>query len=420
MTSSRPLPLWAGRSVALLGVVAVALSLRTAVASISPIIAEIRHDIPLSNVAIGLIGMMPPIVFALSGFVGPLVSRRLGLERSILIAAAVMVAGHLVRAGAPSFAVLLGGSAITLLGMGICNVLLPPVVKRYFPDRIGLVTAMYATLMSISTAMPSLLAVPLSDSLGWRFSLGIWAAVAGTAIVPWIILLSRHRTGVAAAAEALAAMATHERPEVEVPEPALTARLWHSPIAIAIAITFAVSTINAYAAFAWLPQILVDIVGVTPAVAGSLLAVFAIAGLPASIIAPILVSRLRSPAWVILAGVVFFVSGYLGLLLAPSALPVLWVVLIGLGPILFPVCLVLINTRTRTHTGSVALSGFAQAIGYTVGAFGPLLVGVLHDASGNWTIPLLFLLATALIGVVGAVVLSRPGLVEDQLDAARA
>ena len=400
--------LWRGRVVAIVGVVTVAFSLRTAVTAISPIIDQIRGDIPITDVGIGLIGMLPPIFFALSGFLGPLVSRRLGLEGAILASVAVMVVGHLLRASSGSFALLLAGSAVTLVGVGICNVMLPPVVKRYFPDRVGLVTAGYATLMSVSTAIPSLLAVPLSDSIGWRFSLAIWAAVAGTALVPWIVLLGRHR-------RARAVAALDASTAVEAPDPALERRLWHSPVAVAITITFSVSTLNVYATFAWLPQILVDIVGSTPGEAGSLLAVYAIAGLPASIVAPILVNRLKSPARVILAGVLFFAVGYLGLLIAPAPLTVLWVVLIGLGPILFPVCLVLINLRTRSHTGSVALSGFAQGIGYTVGALGPLLVGVLHDASGGWTLPLSFLFATSFVAIIGAVVLARPGLVEDQL-----
>jgi CP family cyanate transporter-like MFS transporter len=402
------LPLWAGRSLALVGILLVALSLRTAVAAISPIIAEIDDDIPLTSVGIGLIGMLPPIFFALSGLVGPFVSRRLGLEGTIVVSVGLMVLGHSLRAASGSFGVLLVASAIALLGVGVCNVMLPPVVKRYFPDRIGFVTATYATLLSVSTALPSVLAVPVSDSLGWRFSLAIWAAVAGTAIVPWIVLLARHRRDRAAAL-------LDESTEPEVPDAALEGRLWRSPVAVAIAITFSVSTINAYASFAWLPQILVDIVDISPGASGNLLAVYSIAGLPASIVAPMLVARLRSPSWLIVLGVALFVSGYLGLLLAPGSFTVLWVVFAGAGPILFPVCLVLINTRTRTHTGSVALSGFAQAVGYTIGAFGPLLVGVLHDATGGWTVPLMFLLVISLAGLYGAVVLGRPGYVEDQL-----
>ena len=408
MPTTTRLPLWAGRSLALVGILLVALSLRTAVAAISPIIAEINHDIPLSSVGIGLIGMLPPIFFALSGLVGPLVSRRLGLEGAIVVSVGLMVLGHSLRAASGSFPMLLVGSAIALLGVGICNVMLPPVVKRYFPDRIGFVTATYATLMSVSTALPSVLAVPVSDSLGWRFSLAIWAAVAATALVPWIVLLARHRRDRAAAL-------LDENSEPEAPDAALEGRLWRSPVAVAIAITFSVSTINAYASFAWLPQIIVDIADVGPGVGGNLLAVYSIAGLPASIVAPMLVARLRSPAWLIALGVALFVSGYLGLLFAPGSLTVLWVIFAGMGPILFPVCLVLINTRTRTHTGSVALSGFAQAVGYTIGAFGPLLVGVLHDATGGWTVPLVFLLVTSLAGLYGAVVLARPGFVEDQL-----
>jgi CP family cyanate transporter-like MFS transporter len=402
------LPLWAGRSLALVGILLVALSLRTAVAAISPIIAEIDDDIPLTSVGIGLIGMLPPIFFALSGLVGPFVSRRLGLEGTIVVSVGLMVLGHSLRAASGSFGVLLVASAIALLGVGVCNVMLPPVVKRYFPDRIGFVTATYATLLSVSTALPSVLAVPVSDSLGWRFSLAIWAAVAGTAIVPWIVLLARHRRDRAAAL-------LDESTEPEVPDAALEGRLWRSPVAVAIAITFSVSTINAYASFAWLPQILVDIVDISPGASGNLLAVYSIAGLPASIVAPMLVARLRSPSWLIVLGVALFVSGYLGLLLAPGSFTVLWVIFAGAGPILFPVCLVLINTRTRTHTGSVALSGFAQAVGYTIGAFGPLLVGVLHDATGGWTVPLMFLLVISLAGLYGAVVLGRPGYVEDQL-----
>ena len=408
MPTTTRLPLWAGRSLALVGILLVALSLRTAVAAISPIIAEINHDIPLSSVGIGLIGMLPPIFFALSGLVGPLVSRRLGLEGAIVVSVGLMVLGHSLRAASGSFPMLLVGSAIALLGVGICNVMLPPVVKRYFPDRIGFVTATYATLMSVSTALPSVLAVPVSDSLGWRFSLAIWAAVAATALVPWIVLLARHRRDRAAAL-------LDENSEPEAPDAALEGRLWRSPVAVAIAITFSVSTINAYASFAWLPQIIVDIADVGPGVGGNLLAVYSIAGLPASIVAPMLVARLRSPAWLIALGVALFVSGYLGLLFAPGSFTVLWVIFAGMGPILFPVCLVLINTRTRTHTGSVALSGFAQAVGYTIGAFGPLLVGVLHDATGGWTVPLVFLLVTSLAGLYGAVVLARPGFVEDQL-----
>jgi len=410
VSEDRPIPLWLGRSIALIGILLVALNLRLAVTAISPIIDVINKDIALTSVGIGVIGMLPPIVFALSGFTAPAVAHRLGLERSMVLAIALMVIGHLARAFAGSYLLLTIGSAIALLGMGMGNVLLPPAVKRYFPDRIGIVTSSYATLLAVSTAVPALLAAPVAEASGWRTSLGVWSILATATLVPWLILLGRQRAERAAAA-------ADPAPEVETAAPSAVTGLWRSPVAVAITVTFAVSSLNAYAAFAWLPEILVDITGMTAVSAGVMLSIFSFAGFPASIIAPILVSRLKNVGWVILAGVAFFVTGYLGLIFAPSAATLLWVVLIGLGPILFPVCLVLINSRTRTHGGSVALSGFVQGIGYTIGAFGPLVVGVLHDLSGGWIAPLVFLLATVLVGIGTALALRSRRYVEDELHA---
>ena len=102
---------------------------------------------------------------------------------------------------------------------------------------------------------------------------------------------------------------------------------------------------------------------------------------------------------------IFFVIGYLGLLIAPSAAPVLWVASAGLGPLLFPLALVLINLRSRTPATTVGLSGFVQTVGYLLGAIGPFVVGALHDGSGGWTIPLVFLLVVVVLVVPAAAVL---------------
>jgi CP family cyanate transporter-like MFS transporter len=179
-------------------------------------------------------------------------------------------------------------------------------------------------------------------------------------------------------------------------------------------LAFAVSSLNAYAMFAWLPQLLIEHAGVTPAAAGALLAVYTFTGFPLSLGVPVLAARMRSVAPLIYVGAACFVSGYLGLMLAPSTATLIWVILAGAGPILFPVVLVLINTRTRTPSGSVALSGFAQGLGYTAGAFGPLLVGMLHELTGSWTAPLLLLLITGFLPVIAGVVLStRSGYVDE-------
>ena len=155
-------PLWAGRAVALLGILVLALSLRSAVSAISPIVAEISADIALSSVGLGFLGALPPVFFALAGIIAPPIARRAGLELTIGLAVVAIVAGHVIRALADSYGVLALGSAVSLAAMGIANVLLPPAVKRYFPDRIGGITAAYVTVMSISTALPAFGAAPIA------------------------------------------------------------------------------------------------------------------------------------------------------------------------------------------------------------------------------------------------------------------
>ena len=404
MPDSRLLPIWAGRTAALLGIMLVAFSLRQAVAAISPILGDIRVDIPISNVGVGVLGTLPPILFAASGFLAPRVARSIGLDRGIVLALVLITVGHLVRAFAPGFAVLLVGSIVAFAGTGIGNVLLPSVVRRYFPDRVALLTSVYACIVGVSTAVPAALASPLAEQAGWRVSLGIWSVTSAAALVPWLLVIARERR--------------QRLPDaVEAPSapPALLTRLWRSRVAVSITIAFSTSTICTYAAFAWLPEVLGDIAGSTPTEAGALLAVTGIVSVPGALIAPLLVARLRNVGWLIAAGIASFVLGYLGLLLAPTGLALLWVLLIGSGSILFPLNLALINVRTRTPGGTVALSGFAQGIAYALGALGPLVVGLLHDASGGWTLPLVFLIAIALVTTIPAITLAKPAFVEDEL-----
>ncbi|MGR0220387.1 MFS transporter [Agromyces sp. ZXT2-6] len=401
MTNAALRPLWAGRTLALVGIVAVAFNLRTAVASLSPILVSLERDIPLSAVAVGLLGMLPPLCYAVFGIVTPVLARRFGLEATLLVSLGALAIGLAWRGLAPSAEWLLVASSLTFAAIGVGNVLLPPLVKRYFPDRIGLLTTVYVTAMSVSTFLPPLVAVPVADAAGWRVSLGLWAVLALASLVPWIALLVHPRREVPA-----------ELPEEA--EPGLLRRAFRSPLAWALAIVFAVSGFNAYALFAWLPLILQETAGSSPLEAGALLSLFAAMGLPAALAVPVLAERRGAVRVLVAIGAAGIVLGYLGLILVPSTATWLWVALIGIGPLFFPLALVLINLRTRTHAGAVALSGFVQSAGYVAVAVGPLAVGLLHDATGEWTLPLVLLLASAVPAVVGGAVVSRPRFFEDE------
>lgn len=400
--------LWGGRTLAFVGIVLVALSLRTAVSAISPILGQISRDIPLSALIVSLLGAVPPVAFAVSGLLAPLISRRVGLDRTLLLSIGVMVVGHLGRALAPSAGALLAATIVTLIGVGVANVLLPPVVKRYFADRIGTVSAIYITVMSFGSAVPALLAVPITDAAGWRISLGVWFVVAATAAFPWIGMLRRERRARLPDAPA--------DDELAPPERALLGLMPRSIIAWAMSGSFGAAAFVSYATFAWLPSILVDTAGVSRATAGSLLALWAIMGIPNGILAPMLAARLANLRPVLVAAVILTVVGYGGLLFAPSAAPLLWTVLAGLSTLLFPLGLALINLRTRTHEGAVALSGFVQGIAYGIGALGPIVVGLVHDATGGWGVALVVAIVVGLSLQAPAVfVLARRRFVEDEL-----
>lgn len=389
----------------LLGIVLIALNLRTAVASLSPIVVYISADIPLDPLGLGVVGMLPPIAFAVSGLVAPAVARRLGLEATIVLACAAMALGPVIRALAADYAALVIGSAIALGGMGFGNILLPPAVKKYFPDRIGQLTALYATVMTLGASIPALTAAPVAAAVDWRASVGMWAVLSLFALAPWIVVWLAHRRDVRGSGESIALE----------PEPQLVGRLWHSRIAWAMAILFGFTSFNVYAMFAWLPEILRDVANTSPVEGGALLFLFAIIALPFAVIVPVIATRMPSVAPLVWLSFAFFLTGYLGLLFAPTVATWLWVLLVGSAPLVFPLCLVLINLRTRSQRTSTALSGFVQSIGYGISALGPLLVGIVHTASGGWTVPIVFLMATCVIALIAGLTLSRPIFVEDEL-----
>ena len=185
-------------------------------------------------------------------------------------------------------------------------------------------------------------------------------------------------------------------------------------------ITFSVSSINVYAFFAWLPSLLVQTAHVSSGEAGALLALYAIMGFPGSLLVPWLAGRMRNVGILLYVSLGFLFVGDAGLLLAPAAAPVLWVAVAGLGPFLFPLALVLINARTRTHRGSVALSGFVQGVGYIIAAVSPLAFGLLEQATGSWTLSLCFLFVLSLATIPAGIILSRGHYLEDELARRRA
>jgi len=414
---------------AVLGIVLCAFSLRSAVASLSPVVDLIAQDFPLSPAVVGLIGSAPPVCFAVFGLVTPLLERRLGLERVAVIALGAVALGLFLRGVSGDAIGLLLTTALVFAGVGMGNILMPPLVKKYFADRIGVMMTLYTSMMAVSTFVPPLVAVPVADAAGWRLSIALWGVFALAGMIPWIVMLLRSSVTAGSVPEPA------EGPEpVEVPElleaPELTAtgpiptspqtrslfgRLARIPLTWALAATFATSSTMAYVSFAWLPLVFIDIAGVDAATAGLLLSLFAAIGLPAGLLVPVLVVRMQATRPIVLVGSIGGLIGLAGLILAPTpGLLWLWAVLFGLNGVLFPLALVLISIRARTPEGAVVLSSFVQSVGYTLAAVFPVLFGVLHAASGGWTWSLLLLGAVLIAVIPFGMLAGRRVTVEDE------
>lgn len=392
--------LWAGRSLALLGIILVALSLRILTGCMSPIYSLVAKDMQLPEMAIAVLGALAPFGFAIASFITPRIGRAIGIEWGLIVAVVLMIGSHIARALAPEWVSLAIATAFGLIGTGMGNVLLPPAVKKYFPDRIGLVTTIYVTLLALSAGIAPLFAHPMSDAIGWREGFIVWASFTAIALIPWLFQLRQMRGTI-----------SHNDTIVVAKS---TLKLRKSPTALAIAFMLAISSINGYVIFAWLPPLMQGWSGIDAAQAGILLSIFGLMGLPVSLVTPILAARVKRTDLFVYVSLALFVAGYAGLLLWPS-LPYLWIIIIGAGPIIFPLSLVLINLRTKSTEASMQLSGFVQVVAYAIATLGPFSVGLIREWTGSWASVIVFLLVICLPLAVLAPILGRGKFVEDEV-----
>jgi CP family cyanate transporter-like MFS transporter len=383
--------------VLLLGLVLLGVNLRPAAVAVGPVLAEVVDGLAMSHTAAGLLTSLPVLAFAGFGALAPSAARVVGVHRVTLLALLAVVAGLALRAVVDGVVAFLALSLLALSGMAAANVLLPSLVKLHFPRRVGLVTGVYTTAMALGLTAALTLTVPIAEEYGgWRVGLGVWAAVALVAALPWLGL-ARHDRHLSA------------RPhDVRLTDVARTRLGW------AMAVFFGLQASQAYAIFGWFAQLWRDN-GYSPAEAGGLVGVVAAVSIPVSLLVPVLAVRRPDQKRVVVAVMACYPVGYAGLLLAPHGGALAWAVLVGIGACTFPLILTMISLRARTPTGTAALSGFTQSVGYLLAAVGPFSVGVLYDHTGGWTWPLATLLGLCVPQLLLGLYVARPVFLEDEL-----
>jgi CP family cyanate transporter-like MFS transporter len=372
-------------------IVLAALNLRPAITSVGPVLDEAARSLGGSGTWAGLLTTIPVLCFAIAGSAAPALARRIGTTAVIGIALAVLGGGLVLRVlGGRS--VMLGGTLVAAAGIACVAVLMPVLVRAWFPARIGLLTGVYTAALQFGSVLGFALTPPLDTVLrGWRPALAVWAAPAALALAVWLPVARR---GTAAAT-------------VRAPDAADTDRsMLRRPLAWTITVFFGLQALVAFVVIGWLPQVLIE-AGVSRGNAGLLLGLLSLIALPVSLLVPPLAGRQGSQSgWIVGLGLAGL-AGLCGLLFAPSAAPLLWTVLVGLGLSVFSLALTVIALRARTSHDTASLSGMAQGFGYLLAAAGPFLFGLLHEVTHRWTVPFAMLIGVLVAQIATGAVAGR-------------
>lgn len=373
----------------------VAANLRPALASVGPVLSDIRADLALSGTAAALLTSVPVFCLGALAAVAPALARRWGMEPIVGLVLGVLAVALVLRVlGGPGL--LFAGTVVAAGGIAVANVLLPALIKRDFPARTGTMMGVYTMALSGSAAVAAGLTVPVGVAVGqgWRGALGAWALPAALALLLWLAF-SRGHTPPAGTQGA--------RPS-----------LLGSALAWQVTFFFGLQSLSFYAVLGWLPSVYRDS-GYRPVAAGFVLSLSTLVQIPVTLALPRLASRARDQRIHVVVAAVATGVGLAGILVAPVAAPYLWAVVLGIGQgASFAVGLTLFVLRTHDSAETARLSALAQTVGYLLAGTGPLLVGALHDVSASWTPGLGLLLLLLLPQLWAGVLAARPLQVGDR------
>ena len=398
-----------GSALLVIGILALSLNLRAAITSLPPVFPELQAALHISAAGLALLAAIPVLCFGVfSGSAAPL-SRRFGEERVLGAALLLLAAGLLLRGLSPTD-LLFPGTVVAGAAIALMNVLLPSLVKRRMPERAGLVIGLYLLMLAAGAIVASVLAIPVYTAAGGlahasagaaggaaiRITLALWAGPALIAALIWVPQL-RFRT-----------MPDGGRPGAARPAGATPAgadaaagrrrgalAMGSSALAWQVTLFMGLQSLSYYATLSWFPTMFRDR-GVSAAHAGDLLALMNLGNAVTALLIPVLAQRAtdqrRLVAWSILATA----AGLAGAVFGSAGLAAGFIFLLGLGQgATLGLGIFYTMARAPDPLTAASLSAFAQGIGYLIASTGPLTIGLLHDATGGWTVPGLVLLVVA-------------------------
>ncbi|MET3920281.1 MFS transporter [Arthrobacter sp. UYEF20] len=370
------------RGVVVAGIIAlvlIGLNLRAGITGAAALFHDLQAVLGYGPLIAAVIPSIPTLCFAVAGAATSWLTRQLGLEKAILLSLILLAAGLLLRA-IPSTGMLLAGTVVGMSGLAVCNVAMPSFIRVHFADRTSLMTALYTVTMTTGATVTAVLIVPVAQALGSPSagvgSIGFMALCACLGFLPIAVHAHRNASAVKAARVS--------------PWPLLRTRT-----GALITLGFTVQALLAYAVLSWFPYMLVTM-GMTASASGLMFGLMQLVSVPAGMVLVAIGSRPRRLRAAFHLATVTMALGVLAMLVLPVDWAPLTAVLLGFGLGIFPLVMVMISRGGRTTEETTALSTVAQSAGYLLATLGPFGMGLLHSATGSWTLPLILLLAVAL------------------------
>ncbi|MFK8008567.1 MAG: CynX/NimT family MFS transporter [Saprospiraceae bacterium] len=368
----------------IVGILFVAINLRPALASIGPLIEDIRQATGLSSGLLGLLTTLPLIAFGFISTLTPLFTRRFGIGGTLFGAMLLLTIGIAIRSIVWLPALFLG-TLISGVAIAFGNVLLPSLTKRNFESNSGLITSLYSSMMAVGAALAAGVSVPLAHNfgLGWRGSLGVWAILSLVAFFVWLPQLFRLKKS------------SSNRSYIKAMK-----KLSGSRTAWQVALFMGLQSLVFYVILAWLPAILQSR-GYDASFSGWMLSLAQATGILGALTIPFLAGKKKDQRGIVLFLFIVELISLIGLFLPQLEWVAVWVSLLGfvMGST-FGLSLLFIVLRSQDAESATELSGMAQSIGYFVAAIGPIIFGSLFDLTGSWTYPFVFLFVVSFLKMV--------------------
>ena len=329
----------------------VSLNLRMAFSAADPLLTQVKHALHMGITSSGLFALLPIMALGIAAPMGARLVEWIRPGNLITWAMLLATAGVLWRSSG-YMAGLFCGTIIIGLGLGVAGSVILGIVKQAIPTHLPEVMSAYTACVSLGTAIGSGAAVPIARLLeGWQAGLMFWALPMLLATILW-------------------AFTMHRRQNIHDGQPTMRAPmlpLLKKRSARMVTLYYLFRVASSWLLVVWLVALLHQR-GMSTEKAGLLLSLTTACQIPCALISGLAIRWLGSIRRLMTIATLLAVVACWGLLVAPEGYWLVSAIALGAGlGSIFSVGMTLIATTEPGESGTIALSGLAQGIGFTGG-----------------------------------------------------